>query len=144
MLSSEVNTKVGAAALKKAKAEVAQRHGVKPSQVDDLMKRIGRNRKRSAFMADLCQTLHRNGWSVEAVCVAVGAFRATVTHFLKASPKPSTEGDPKIGAALPGESRRDRVGRLRKLGWCAREIAAAIGFSEAAVQFHLRAIRQGK
>lgn len=138
---TEAKTGKAAKAFRQFFAQVAEGHGLTVKQAKAMVEEaIPKDRRRAAFLADLCRTLNSRGWSLGAIAHHLECFPSAVAHWLKQSSTPCSEGSKEVLAKVKDLGPQDKVKALATAGWSMSAIARGLGVSRSTVRYYLRAL----
>ncbi len=137
---TQAKTKAAAKLYRQFFAQTAETHGLTTKQAKAMVEEATpKDRRRAAFLAGLCMSLKEEGWSLGAIAHHLGCFPSAVSHWLRQSPLPCTEGSKDALAVVKDMEPEERVKSLATAGWSMSAIARGLGVSRSTVRYYLRA-----
>ena len=137
---TQAKTKAAAKLYRQFFAKTAEIHGLTTKQAKAMVEEATpKDRRRAAFLADLCKTLSFQDWSLGAIAYHLGCFPSAVSHWLKQELVPCSEGSNDVLASVKDLGPKERVDALATAGWSMSAIARGLGVSRSTVRYYLRA-----
>lgn len=137
---TQAKTRAAAKLYRQFFAQTAETHGLTTKQAKAMVEEATpKDRRRAAFLADLCRTLSFHEWSLGAIAYHLECFPSAVSHWLKQTLVPCSEGSKDVLASVKDLAPKERVKSLATAGWSMSAIARGLGVSRSTVRYYLRA-----